>query len=221
MADLAKTNPDHPYVILGVDQVTAAMASFMTLVEKRGLPYAGATATDSAKVGDNLHLPSPVGAARPTFLAPMGQIAGDLARPEPMLIVGFEGLRDFYPALIAENLNKQGIQTRAVLLPYDLLTDRRDANTIQLAHELDDPDRRARVAEALRGLVQSGERIGLPAILGMDAHAALMAELAKCAECADLRNSDAAAQRARRAPLQSAARRIGSNGRATSRRAWR
>ena len=63
---------------------------------------------------ENLFLPSPAGAARPAFLAPQAQLAGDLSRSEPMLIVGFEGMRDFYPLLIAENLTKSGYQARAV-----------------------------------------------------------------------------------------------------------
>jgi anaerobic glycerol-3-phosphate dehydrogenase len=42
-------------------------------------------------------------------------------------------------------------------------------NTIQLAHGLDSKEKRATcLAAALQKLVQPGERIGLPAILGME-----------------------------------------------------
>jgi glycerol-3-phosphate dehydrogenase subunit B len=137
-----------------------------------GLPYSGAN-----QDGDNLWLPSPVGAARPTFLAPRAQRAGELSRTEPMLIVGLRGMRDFYPELIAENLGKQGHRARAAFLPLDLITDRRDITTVQLAYALDDPARREKFASELKKLAQSGERIGLPAILGMDAHADTFDEL--------------------------------------------
>ncbi len=46
-----------------------------------------------------------------------------------------------------------------------------------LAHELDDAARRSRLGKHLKQIVQPGERIGLPAILGMDAHAEAMTDL--------------------------------------------
>jgi glycerol-3-phosphate dehydrogenase subunit B len=169
--DLTRAQPQHPYAILN-GTLPDALKNFVTLAQELGLPYAGA-----ANDGDNLWLPSPVGAARPTFLAPRAQLAGDLRRPEPMLIVGLRGMRDFYPELIAENLTKQGHRARAAFLPLDLITERHDSNTVHLASALDDPARRARLAAALKQLAQPGERIGLPAILGLDAHAAALDDL--------------------------------------------
>lgn len=170
--ELKRAQPRHPYAMLGESHVADALNNFVALTQEIGLPYAGA-----AKDGDNLWLPSPVGAARPTFLAPHAQLAGDLSRAEPMLIVGLRGLRDFYPELIAENLNKQGHRARAAFLPLDLITERHDITTVQLAYALDDSARRGKLGDALKALAQAGERIGLPAILGMDAHAAVMSEL--------------------------------------------
>ena len=145
IAGLAATRPDHPYALLGVDQTRAALADFLALTARAGLPYDGAMINGGATSDDgiatssqNMLLPSPAGAVRPTLLAPAAQLAGDLGRKEPLLIIGFEGMRDFYPALIAENLAKQGFDARAALLPFDLLSDRRDINTIQLATALDD-----------------------------------------------------------------------------------
>jgi len=171
ISTLVREQPQHPYALLD-GALSDTLTSFCTLTQQIGLVYAGA-----ATPGDNLWLPSPVGAARPTFLAPEAQLAGDLRRPEPMLIVGLRGLRDFYPELIAENLNKQGQRARAALLPLDLITERRDLNVAQLASVLDEPARRARLAGALKTLAQPGERIGLPAILGMDAHTEAMRDL--------------------------------------------
>lgn len=163
---------NHPYRLLGRERIEAALASFQALSRELNLPYAGAETA-----GDNLLLPSPAGAVRPTFLAPQAQLAGDLSRPEPLLIVGLQGLRDFYPLLIAENLTRQGYPARAAFLPLSLISERRDSNTVQLAQALDDPTRRQRLAAELKRLVQPGERIGLPAILGLEAHPATLAEL--------------------------------------------
>jgi len=170
--DLTASHPEHPYALLGAHQVQGALDAFMALAGELGLPYAGA-----ATKGENLLLPSAVGALRPAYLAPQAQVAGDASRVEPMLIVGFHGLRDFYPELIAENLLKQGVQARAAFLPLSLLTEQRDRNNVQLAMALDLRARRMKLGAELKRLAQPGERIGLPAILGLDDHAAALADL--------------------------------------------
>jgi glycerol-3-phosphate dehydrogenase subunit B len=157
--------PGHPYQVVGAEKAKLALNAFQALTEVIGLPYVGAS-----KMDENLTLPSPVGAARPVFLAPQGQIAGDLGRSEPILVVGFEGLRDFFPYLIAENLRRQGHEARAISLPLAMVTGRKDYNTIQLAHELEAGNRARELGRALRRARQNGERIGLPAILGDQDH---------------------------------------------------
>lgn len=165
--------PDsHPYRLLGAEGLSAALSDFAALSAEIGLPYTGAAAE-----GENLWLPSPVGAARPAFLAPAGQAAGDLSTGRPLLVVGIEGMRDFYPKLIAENLAKQGHTARHAFLPLSLFTDRHDITTLQLAKLVEEPDRLARLAESLARLVKPGERVGLPAVLGFENHPAVLARL--------------------------------------------
>ena len=174
--DLSASHPEHPYALLGAHQVQGALDAFRALAGELGLPYSG-----SATAGENLLLPSAVGALRPAFLAPQAQLAGDMSRPEPLLIVGFHGLRDFYPELIAENLLKQGFQARAAFLPLSLLTEQNDRNNVHLAQALDDRTRRMKLGGELKRLAKPGERIGLPAILGLDDHAAAFADLQSAA----------------------------------------
>jgi len=161
----------HPYALCGAENVRAALAWFQSLIAEEGLSYIAAAGEANA------WLPSPAGARRPAYLVPAAQFAGALDRPDPMLIVGLLGMRDFYPALIAENLGKQGVSARAQFISVSEITDRRDANTIHLAQAFEQPHRRRRFAEALARLVRPGERIGLPAILGLDDHAAVLSEL--------------------------------------------
>lgn len=168
IATLVRDQAQHPYALLN-GALSDALQNFHALTHQIGLPYDGAQTP-----GDNLWLPSPIGVARPTWLAPRAQMAGDLHRTEPMLIVGLRGLRDFYPEMIAENLRKQGHHARAAFLPLDCITSRRNLNPAQLATLLDEAGIRARLASELKKLVQPGERIGLPAILGMDAHTEAM-----------------------------------------------
>ena len=173
-AALGESKPAHPYVQLSAEKVFAYLDEFLALTAELGVPYVGA-----ANKSENMLLPSPVGAARPTFLAPQAQAAGDLRRSEPMVIVGFSGLRDFYPKLIAENLTKQGYLARALILPSSLLTDRKESNTIHLANGLEDQNRLSQIAKALKPQIKKGERVGFPAILGMMNHLAVFAAMEK------------------------------------------
>jgi glycerol-3-phosphate dehydrogenase subunit B len=173
-ATLPRLALDHPYQIAGRDRVAAAMERFQQWTETVGLPYAGGTVA-----GENFMLPSPVGAMRPVYLAPRGQRGGDLSREQPLLIAGFDGARDFYPHLVAEHLARQGRSVRALVLPTKLITQRSDANTVQLAAELDKADNANRLGAALKATVKPGERIGLPAILGLNDHAQVIARLAE------------------------------------------
>ena len=169
---ISKLLPEHPYRLLGAEQLSVALAGFAALAAELGLPYAGAQ-----NAGDNLWLPSPVGAARPAFLSPAGQTAGDLSTGQPLLVVGVEGMRDFYPKLIAENLARQGHAARHAFLPLSLFTPRHDVTTLQLAKLVEEPACLSQLAESLAWMVQPGERIGLPAILGFDEHLAVLARL--------------------------------------------
>ena len=175
LAHLADLGADHPYARAGADATRSALAWFQALVAGAGLPYTGGGIVGADEA--NLWLPSPAGAMRPVYLAPAAQAAGSLHQSEPMLIVGLQGMRDFFPALIAENLGKQGRPARSGFVPVNVITDRRDASTVHLAQAFEQPERRRRFAEAVARLARPGERIGLPAILGLDDHAAVMADL--------------------------------------------
>src|SRR5512142_2021024 len=80
---LFQARPGHPYALLGAGELFSLLDEFAELTARAGIPYGRA-----AEAGSNLLLPSPVGVARPTWLAPQAQVAGDLRRPEPMVIVG-------------------------------------------------------------------------------------------------------------------------------------
>ncbi len=162
---------EHPYRRMGAEAVAAALAGLARTLEQAGLAYGGSAD------GANLALPSPAGAARPVYLAPAAQLPGRLDDPAPLLLVGFQGMRDFFPTLVAHHLGQAGITARPAYLPFDLLTGRRDANNIHLAQELENPARRQALAQTLAKLAAPGERIGLPAILGLDQHKQVWSEL--------------------------------------------
>lgn len=165
---------DHPYRHVGVHAVRASVDTFQRWMQDAGAAWFG--------TGEgNLLLPSPAGAVRPTLLAPATQKAGEIlpsaAGGMPMLIVGVEGMRDFYPLLIAENLERQGYRARGAFVPWDAASQMRDRNTVQLAEGLEETQQLDALARALKPLTKAGERVGLPAILGMDKRDAVVTAL--------------------------------------------
>jgi glycerol-3-phosphate dehydrogenase subunit B len=139
LAQLDNLPAQHPYRQLGATTVVNALRWFHAFTQEIGLPYG--PAQDTIR---NTLLPSPVGAPRPTALAPHAQLTGDLQSTSPMVIVGLQGWRDFYPALMAANLTKLGQPARAAFIPVDTLTNRRDFNTVHLADAFDQPATQAR-----------------------------------------------------------------------------
>jgi len=174
----------HPYRLLGVDAIRTAVVEFQRLVSGAGLPYesaasshlAGTAGSSGWRDGGNSLLISPVGAPRPVYLAPAAQQQAHLADARPIVIVGLAGMTDFYPALIAENLCTQGHRARSATVPLDKLTTRRDNSPLQLARLLDQPAAQAHLAEMVADVV-AGERVGLPAVLGLRSHARICARV--------------------------------------------
>ena len=125
-------------------------------------------------VGDlerNILLPTAVGALRPSALVPETMAAGDGASAERVCVVGTRSLRDFHAALCASNLRRAGIDARSVEVEIEV--DRADQNTLGLARKFDDPAWRAAFGARLALKLQTHERVGLPAMLGLrDPHGA-------------------------------------------------
>jgi glycerol-3-phosphate dehydrogenase subunit B len=171
LATLSALPPHHPLARLGRERVAVALTTFAQWPTVRGLRYQ--RATDDG----NWLLPSALGVARPTWMAPQAQQAGDLRRPEPILIVGLRELRDFYPQWMVANLTQAGYTARSDFLSQSVITEQRDRNPVQLAGGLDQPQNVERLAVALRPLVRAGERVGLPPLLGLHDHGAVFAQL--------------------------------------------
>ncbi len=197
---LPELPPAHPYCLLGVDTIATALDAFQQFTVAAGLPYvrpgtimslpapsASEEETsqtrgpveqiDNDNLGRNCQLISPVGAPRPVYLAPAAQQAANLEDDRPLVIVGLEGMPDFYPALSAENLQRQGFYARTATLNLSPLSRRRDISPLQMARTLDKLDAQAQFTEMVADLAAPGERVGLPALLGMDAHTRLLTQL--------------------------------------------
>jgi glycerol-3-phosphate dehydrogenase len=167
---LKQVNPVHPYSILGRRILDEAIECFLEFCGANGYPFKGS-------LEKNWLLPTSLGAQRPTCLAPLTMVAGDLSNKDPMLIVGFEGFTDFYPSLIAENLASSGYPARGILLDLHLLREKKIKSPFHLAVLFEHAAFRDELITALRARLGDAGRIGLPAVLGIENAASIHAEL--------------------------------------------
>jgi glycerol-3-phosphate dehydrogenase subunit B len=158
--------PDgHPYRAIGETNVRRGVAALLDLV--------GADWFDG-DVDTNALLPTALGALRPTALFPPSMGAG---RPEAgarWTLVGFDRVKDFYPALAAGNLNRTELPgggrvhavARAVALPTDPALAGADASAMVVARAFDRLGFAERVAKEVKPLVREADAVGVPAVLG-------------------------------------------------------
>jgi glycerol-3-phosphate dehydrogenase subunit B len=162
-----EAHPDHPYALIGVDAIGPALDWFAEHIA--GGPQAGYSYVGGLE--RNLLLPTALGVARPSALVPETMARGVLDGGAPLCIVGVPRLRDLHASLCAANLSRLDIEARSVEL--DIGEGRAEVNALGLARQLDDPSYRNFVAGRLARLLREGERVGMPAILGLrDPHGA-------------------------------------------------
>lgn len=171
----AAEHPGHPYARIGADAV------------REGVRFLK-EAADGYLVGDgeeNVNLPTAVGSVRPTALIPPSMSAGVLHDGLKVVIIGIAQLKDFHPMLVAQNLDRTvlpdggRVSARAVMTEFEPRKGEFDASGLTFARALEDRETRRVFAEGLKGLVNEGEAVGLPAILGVEDHDAVAADISE------------------------------------------
>jgi len=164
LPEFAAANSEHPYHRLSVELIRASLDWFKARLSDHG--YRGG-------IEQNFLLPTAVGAAKPTALVPETMVAGDLRTGGRFVFVGFRGLKDFYPAYLAENLARgplpwgTSVFARAVELAPPL-GDEGDVSSVGFARRFEQPHFRESVLRELARRLMPGEIVGFPAVLGLE-----------------------------------------------------
>jgi len=163
LPDFAAANPDHPYRRLPVELIGASLDWFKARLGDHG--YRGG-------LDENFLVPTAVGVAKPTALVPETMAAGDLRGGGRFVFIGLRGLKDFYPAYLAENLasaslpGEADILTRVVELEPPL-GNARDVSGLGFARRFEEAGFRESVLVELDRYLVPGEIVGFPAVLGV------------------------------------------------------
>ena len=161
LPDFAGANPDHPYRRLPVELIRASLDWFKARLGDHA--YSGG-------LDENLLVPTAVGVAKPTALVPETMVAGDLRRGGRFVFVGLRGLKDFYPAYLADNLARASLQAEVFTRVVELeppLGNARDVSGLGFARRFEQADFREAVVAELDRFLVPGEIVGFPAVLGV------------------------------------------------------
>jgi glycerol-3-phosphate dehydrogenase subunit B len=164
LPEFANANPQHPYRRLSIDLIRASLNWFKARLSDHG--YRGG-------LDQNFLVPTAVGVARPTALVPETMAAADLRQGGRFIFVGFRGLKDFFPAYLADNLARAplpggvSVTTRVAELAPPLGV-ARDVSAAGLARRFEQADFRESVLVELGRHLMPGEIVGFPAVLGLD-----------------------------------------------------
>jgi glycerol-3-phosphate dehydrogenase subunit B len=177
LGELKRVNPAHPYSRLAKENILSALTRFKDLTLSNGLPYEG-------EFDASVMIPTALGTYHPTCLVPETMKNGALSLPGRVLLLGFEGLKDFSASLASENLNlwrargKIAPSFRAETLPRVKL-EGKALNSLNLARAFDEADFRDRFARQVQPLLKGGEKLGMPAVLGFHSSLQAWADLQK------------------------------------------
>jgi len=143
---------------------------------RKALLWIKAVMGDNLLAGDgetNLMLPTAAGVLRPTALAQPSMMNGAPSKDRKYLIVGLKRLKDFYPSLVAENLSLYkdeagaSIAARSAYIDLEVRPGEQDTSAVNFARALDNAEVRQDLVMKLAPLVEDGETVGLPAVLGI------------------------------------------------------
>ncbi len=161
--DLAERSPAHPYARLGSGRVASSVGWL-------------ADSLPGVFTGDPTHnmlLPTAVGVARPTALAPPSLATGDLRDGASIAVVGLRVLKDFHPGLVASNISRVtlpdggSVDATSAWIDMEARPGEADTSPLNVARAMDDDAFRRRFGDALARAAGDAGIIGVPAVLGI------------------------------------------------------
>lgn len=156
------SQPSHPYAHLSAARVAASLEWLTKRVPELG--YQG-------QLDENWILPTAVGVPKPSALVPETMVAGDLRRGGRFAFVGLRGLKDFHASYLAQNLARAQlpaeVSTRFIELDPPLGRSA-DPGSLGFARRFEEPRFREWIVQALASWLEPDERVGFPAVLGLE-----------------------------------------------------
>jgi len=161
-AALADLNSSHPYAHLSAERVAESLDWLIKRVPELG--YQG-------RLDENFLLTTAVGVPKPSALVPETMADGDLRRGGKFVFVGLRGLKDFHASYLAANLARADlpVPVSARVIELDPPPGRSgDPGSLGFARRFEERQFRYWIMQALAGRLEPDEKVGFPAVLGLE-----------------------------------------------------
>lgn len=172
--------PDHPYRLVGTGAVRESLDFLAGVLKIQGLPMLQAGSEETG----NAWLPTAAGTMKPSWITGMGMNPATIAETGSFTVLGFTGLKDFSPQLVASGLREWpqflGKQVGHYIVRSPHLNGNvtaRDTTALDIASYLDSPAGQDWLRGVLVSLRGDAETILLPSILGTRSGSALHADM--------------------------------------------
>lgn len=160
--------PEHPYSILGAENVKSALEELCGHLASGGYPVA--CARDESGNPVNTLMPTIMGTLKPTYLVQTGKEAEITRKAKKILVVSVRGFRDCKPRLIINQLKRykdwEEKEFEPLVLPAPFDEHGRSLNALDLAHQADRPKGRDWLLKGLKDRGKNFDLALLPPMLG-------------------------------------------------------
>ncbi|WP_338825678.1 Anaerobic glycerol-3-phosphate dehydrogenase subunit B [Moorella humiferrea] len=172
--------PEHPYAVAGENIIQEAFDYFSRLTATIGYPYWGSWE-------ENRFIPTAVGAIAPAAMVPYTARA-ELESYPRILVAGFQEQGDFYPHLVAENLQQQmrvlNINSQVDAKWMELgINAIKELNSFDVALMLEKKDVRDRVIAQLEKVIKGDTLLIVPAVMGISRWQEVVASFEETLSC--------------------------------------
>jgi glycerol-3-phosphate dehydrogenase subunit B len=172
LARLRKEMPGHPCALTDMKTFKQAFYELTGILKDNGLEYIGYEKLNSLVM-------TPFGTLRPCFRLPVTMKNNCLVFKEKpkCLILGFRGLREFSPVFFKEMLKNRWPGLRASYIQFPGCMHARELFTPLMAQSLETGQMQERLAQAVYPVLRGEKFLGLPAVLGINCSANVLAAL--------------------------------------------
>ncbi|WP_265694252.1 glycerol-3-phosphate dehydrogenase subunit GlpB [Providencia rustigianii] len=166
--ELKQQAPNHPYSLIGSAKVTELAQLAQATLQQAGVNLKGSWEENHYRV-------TPLGHKRMTWLSPESVPTVGLHQSMNLgkiAVLGIEGFLDFQPQMVADELDREGLEAEACYVHLPLLDRLRENpsefRAINVARWLDRPENMAQMVEEIAPLVANADTVFMPACIGLD-----------------------------------------------------